>query len=273
MMIFIAVSSLETVPFYTDFYEKCQLGGKYAAAVTNEEKMALPKIEHPRYKTTLPSTGKTVSYRPFTARQEKILLMAKESGKDEDILSAVHDVVNGCTEDVDVDRITIFDLEWLFVKIRSVSISNISEVAYIDQSDGKTYEFQVDLDKVDIIRPEPVDPKIKVTDDLIIQMRWPEARLYQDPTLLASQGPDAFEVLLARCIDKIYTADQEYDPSMEPDNELIEWVRDLDSKTYERASAFLDSAPRLNYVIEYKNSKDEDRRIVLSTLTDFFSFR
>ena len=114
--------------------------------------MALPKIEVPTYELTLPSEDKKIKYRPFLVREEKILYIAMETGQNKEMINALKDVVGACTFDVlNVDRLPIFDIEYLFLQIRAKSVSEITKFRAICPDDGKTYvETEVDLTKVEV---------------------------------------------------------------------------------------------------------------------------
>ena len=114
--------------------------------------MALPKIEVPTYELTLPSEDKKIKYRPFLVREEKILYIAMETGQNKEMINALKDVVGACTFDVlNVDRLPIFDIEYLFLQIRAKSVSEVTKFRAICPDDGKTYvETEVDLTKVEV---------------------------------------------------------------------------------------------------------------------------
>lgn len=237
--------------------------------------MTLPKIPHPIFNAVIPSTKKSVRFRPFTAREEKILLIAKQSEDDTDIMGAIKQVVNNCVlnEGFDVDKLTIFDLEYIFIQIRIMAVSNIAPVSYRDNGDTLVYDFDVDLTKIVVIWPTEKPPTISLGENMSMTLRWPTADLYTDAQLLSSEGPEALEQLVAKCIAKIYAGDQTYDPTTYTTEDLVAWIGDIDSKAFEEVRKFFDDMPRLQYIIEYKNSKGDDRKIELSALTDFFQFR
>ena len=118
--------------------------------------MTLPKISYPTYTIKVPSTKKNVKFRPFLVKEEKLLLMAKESENNADILQSIKQIVNNCCldENFDNEKLTIFDLEYIFIKLRAFSVDNIVKVSYKDEEDGQNYDFEVDLNSVEIDFPE-----------------------------------------------------------------------------------------------------------------------
>lgn len=234
----------------------------------------LPKIVAPSFPDKLPSTGESVRYRTMTAREEKVLLMAKESKSPADVLDAVLQVVSAClVTGPGQDELTIFDLEWLFIKIRSVSVDNTAEVTYVDHGDGQERKFTIDLNKVVVRFPEPApESKIDVGDGMVVELRWPRAELYADAELIESREAEAMERLLARCVSRVYDRDQVYDASEVPPDEMLEWVRDLPLEAYEKAVDFLVRVPHVFYEIDYVNASGDERKITLTALSDFFTF-
>ena len=236
--------------------------------------MTLPKISHPLFRITVPSTKKQLSFRPFLVKEEKILLMAKTSGDSKDILSAIKQVVNNCCQekDFDVNKLAIFDLEYLFLKIRSSSVGNKVPLSFKDLEDDKEYKFEVDLDAVQVEFPKNVDNNIKINDKTGIIMRYPSASLYDDKEFL-SLGQDAMFELMVRCVDKIYSGDEMFDPASYTKEQLGDFIDGLDVKTFEKIQEFLSSAPSMKHILTYKNSLGNERKIELTTLNDFFTLR
>jgi hypothetical protein len=208
-------------------------------------------------------------------KEEKLLLMAKISDDAKDTLAAVKQVVNNCimTEGVDVDKLALFDIEYMFIKIRAFSVSNISNVSYRDNEDEMVYDFDVDLNEVEVIFPEKIEKNIKIDDNLMIVMKYPEASLYTDDEFSAVDPQNFFDELVIRCIDKIYENDIVFDTSNVTRDELNEYLDTFNTSVYENMKTFVINSPRLNYVISYKNSKGSDRKIVMTSLTDFFTLR
>lgn len=236
--------------------------------------MTLPKISYPTFKLTIPSTKKQALFRPFLVREEKILLMAKTSEDSNEILSAVKHIVNNCCEENGfvVDRLTIFDLEYLFLKIRANSVGNKVSLSFKDLEDLKEYKFEVDLNTVEMEYPQNTDNKIKIDDKTGIVMKYPSAFLYDDKNFL-SLGQDALFELMIRCIDKIYSGDEMFDPASYTHEQISNFIDGLDVKTFEKIQTFLASAPTMKHVLSYTNTLGNERKIELTTLNDFFTLR
>ena len=128
--------------------------------------MSLPKIDYPLYTITVPSLKKSYKFRPFLVKEEKLLLMAKESKEMSDIFTAIKQVVNNCAIDerFDVDKLTIFDLEYIFIKLRAMSVDNIVKVSYKDFQDEKVYDFEIDLNNIEMEMPKNIKNKITLNE-------------------------------------------------------------------------------------------------------------
>lgn len=234
--------------------------------------MPLPKIKHPIYEFTIPSTNKKEPFRPFLVKEEKLLLMAKASEDSGDMLRAIKQVVNNCAinDSFDVDKLAIFDLEYLFIQLRSVSVNNVVKVSYRDNEDQELYNFEIDLKEIEVKFPEKVERVVKITDDMGIQMRYPPASLFDDKEFLKS-GEDAFYELIVRCIDKIYDGDDIFDPTDYTKKEIEQFLDDVGVDIFQKIQDFMSNVPKLYYKIEYKNKNGNNRVIELTTLSDFFT--
>ena len=236
--------------------------------------MSLPKISYPTYTIKVPSTKKNVKFRPFLVKEEKLLLMAKESENNSDILLSIKQIVNNCCldENFDNEKMTIFDLEYIFIKLRAFSVDNIVKVSYKDEEDGQNYEFEVDLNAVEVEFPEKNENNIKISDTFGILMKYPSASLYEEKDFLNLDKDYLFE-LIVRCIDKIYEGDNVFEAKNYTMKELGDFLENLDSKTFVSVQEFLMNSPKLLHVMKYKNSLGNEKEIRLSSLNDFFTFR
>jgi hypothetical protein len=234
--------------------------------------MTLPKIDKPLFELDIPSQKKVVKFRPFTVKEEKILLIAQQDGNEKSIILAIKQVVNNCCQEpaFDVDKLATFDLEYLFLKLRARSVNNIIEVSYRDSEDDKVYDFEIDLDNVKMIINDQVTNVIQVTDDIGLKMKYPSVTIIDDAPTQAAAA-EVVEYLIRKCIDCIYDSENVYPANDYDEKDLIEWIDGLDVETFNKIRTFFDNLPQMYYKIEYVNSIGNNREIELTTLSDFFT--
>lgn len=232
--------------------------------------MSLPKINYPIFEATVPSTQQKVKMRPFLVKEEKILLTAQTTGMSRDIVLAIKQVVNNCLLDqVDVDKLATFDLEYLFIKLRGRSINNIIDVVYRDPDDDLDYKLQIDLDGVEIINNPDHNPNIKINEQMGLVLRYPKTDMLKAVEQSTSEVDLYFEVI-KYCIDKVYDENEVYDTKDYTDEELVEFITSLDVSTFKEIQKFLETMPKLHYETSYKNSAGVEKKVVLQNLNDFF---
>lgn len=236
--------------------------------------MSLPKIEYPIYNIEVPSLKKKFKFRPFLVKEEKILLMAKESQNSSDILLAVKQIINNCCLDIGLnfEQLAVFDLEYVFIKLRAVSVDNLVKVSYQDFEDNQSYDFEVDLNDVVVKFPEKIVNTIKISDQMGLIMKYPPATLYDDKEFLNLEKDYMFELII-KCIDKIYDGDSVYESKNYKKEEIAEFLESLGMQTFEEVQNFLLESPKIVHELNYKNSLGNDRKIILSSLNDFFTWR
>jgi hypothetical protein len=237
--------------------------------------MQLPKIDYPTINIAIPPEKKQYMFRPMLVKEEKLLLMAKVSEEPTDILSAIKQVVTNCCLDpsLDIEKISLFALEYLFIRLRGFSIGDTIKVSYRDTEDEKNYEFDVDLKNVTIVYPKKMDNKITITKTSGLIMKYPTATIYDDKTFLGAQGEETFYRLIVRCIDQIYDSENVYESKDFSEEEILEFIELLDVQSFEKIREFMFNLPSLYYKIDYKNSLGNDRTIEMKALTDFFTLR
>jgi len=241
--------------------------------------MALPKIKIPLFDVTIPSTKKDAKFRPFLVKEEKILLIAQSGGSKREMVNSLKQVINNCVTlldgtDVDVDALTTFDLEYIFLKIRSKSVENVVKLKYLDHEDEKEYEFEVRLDDIAIKYTPDHSNKVKINDDIGIVLRYPTASIINTFDKEEDEDLSETEISIAmvkHCIDKIYDKEQVYLVSECAPGELDEFIDSMNVKAFEGIQKFFESMPTMYHKIEYTNSKGTARVIELTTLDDFFT--
>lgn len=234
--------------------------------------MALPKINHPVYELTLPSTKQQIKFRPFLVKEEKILLMAMQGEDPEEIINSVKQVINNCimTEGMDVDSLATFDLEYLFIKIRAKSVNNVIKLTYRDLEDDKKYDVEVNLDEVEIKHSPDHSNKVEINKSMGFYLSYPHAGISNKINDIENET-ELFFSILKNCIHKIYDGENEYLASEAPSEELDDFLQNLDVKSFKKIQAFFDTMPRLYYEIKYTNSLGNERVIKLNNLSDFFT--
>jgi hypothetical protein len=234
----------------------------------------LPVIQHPIFNIRVPSLKKEYKFRPFLVKEEKLLLMAKESQSETDIFTAIKQIVQNCCLDtkLNVDKFAIFDLEYVFLKLRSISVDNIVKINFKDFEDSKVYEFDVNIEEINVIFPEKANNTIKINEKTGIIMKYPSASLYSDKEFLNLEKDHLFELII-RCVEKIYDGEEVYEAKNFNKKDIEFFLENLNVKVFEQVQSFLTASPKLEYIIDYKNSLGNDRKVVLNKLSDFFSLR
>jgi len=231
----------------------------------------LPKIEYPTFEVQVPSTGKKIKLRMMLVKEEKILLMAKQSGLSQQVL-AIKQVVQNCVlDDTDVSKLPTFDVEYIFIKIRARSINNIVNLLVTDSDDGKKYEVESDLDDVEVSFEGCASPKIEVNDTVGLLLKYPNFDDIDSIMKMKDDGDKASKILV-RSIDKIYSSDNVIIVADHDENEVSDWLDSLDVLTMKKIRLFFETMPKVVSSIKYVNSADEEKEVKLEGLKDFFSF-
>jgi hypothetical protein len=221
----------------------------------------------------IPSSGKEIMVRPMLVKEEKILLMAKEGDDYSEKLLAIKQVVNNCCQNLEnIDSLTIFDIEYLFLKIRAISVDNMVKIMLTDEDDGEEREFEIDLSKVEIDMTEKKDNVIPLGETAGITLRYPTCRLYEQIGKIENQQ-DLIDALVVNSLVNYYDGDEMYDFTKETKENLEKFVEDnINAATYYKIREFLESMPTLKHDIKYKNNDGKEKTVTLSSLNDFFIF-
>jgi hypothetical protein len=238
----------------------------------------LPIITRPVFELEIPSTKKKVEAIPFGVADEKILLFAQESattetGSERDIILAIKQVIKNCVQDksFDINSLTTFDLEYMFLKLRARSVNNVIDVSYRDNEDDKLYNFKIDLDEVDMTKGGNVSNTVEIAPGTFIVLKYPSVTIIDGlPDEISTA--DLIEALVTKCIDKIYDAENVYPSEDYTEEELSTWVEQLDIKSFNKIKEFFLDLPTMYYKLEYTNSLGNKREIELTSLRDFFSW-
>ena len=236
--------------------------------------MALPKLEVPIYELTVPSTDEKIKYRPFLIKEEKILLIAMESGANEDVIQAVKQIVSECTfNTLKLGNMPMFDVEYIFLQIRSKSVGEVSKLKILCRDDGETYaNVEVDLTEIEVQVNDDHTNKIELTDEMGVIMRYPTIDSFSTAGISDITADNMLDVIVA-CIDKIYDkkGEEVFDSKDSSKKELMDFVEGMNTTQFQDVQAFFDSMPKLRHEITVVNPKTKVENIVaLSGLNDFF---
>jgi T4 bacteriophage base plate protein len=230
----------------------------------------LPKIKHPLYDTELPSTGKKISYRPMLGREEKILLMGKESKIQHEIMRSVKQVVQNCIVDnVDVEQLPTSDVDYMFVKLRLVSIGQEIDLTYTEPDTKKEVPVKLNLSTVTVKKPTEDKSLVKINDTQAIKLRFPTAEIYGNPELVG-EGDDVYDRLIVHCMDKIIDGDNMYNVRESTFEESVEFLDQLPIEVVAKIREFLNDIPHVYAKLDFKDTQGRDRSIEFRSLTDFF---
>ena len=236
--------------------------------------MALPVLTIPTYELEVPSTDEKIKYRPFLVKEEKILLIALESGENKDIVQAVKTIVDECTfNKLNLGKMPMFDVEYVFLQIRAKSVGEISDLKLLCPDDGKTYaKVEVDLTEIRVQVDEEHNSKIELTDEMGIIMQYPTIDSFMSGEYLSVTAENMLDIIVS-CIEQIYDKGGE-EVHMAVDStkkELLEFIEQLNTKQFAKIQEFFDTMPKLTYTVEIENPKTKVKsEVVLNGLNDFF---
>ena len=236
--------------------------------------MALPRLDVPTYELTIPSTDDKIKYRPFLVKEEKILLIAMESGETKDMLQAVKDIVDECTfNQLNLGNMPMFDIEYIFLNIRAKSVGEISKLKVLCQDDMKTYaKVEVDLNEIEVQVTDEHTNKIELTDAMGVIMKYPTIDSFADNKIEDIAPSNMLDVIVT-CIDKIYDkkGEEVFDAKDSTKQELIDFVEQMNTTQFADVQKFFDTMPSLTHEITVKNPKTKkESKVTLNGLNDFF---
>ena len=234
--------------------------------------MALPKISVPKYKLKLPSDGRTVSFRPFLVKEEKILLLATESGEQSTIVSAIKDIIKDCTDITDVEKLATFDIEFVFLQIRTKSVGESVDVSVTCPDDDETtVSISIPLDEIKVKKTRGHKKDLKISDDVAITMGYPTIETFVAMNFGEGAEVDQVFDMAASCVESISDANQVYDCSTVPKKELIEFFDQMNSKQFMMIQEFFEKMPKLQHTVMVTNPKTSvESEVVLEGLASFF---
>ena len=237
--------------------------------------MPLPKITTPTYELVLPSSGRKIKYRPFLVKEEKILIIALESQDQKQIATAVKSILSSCiiTKGTKVDKLSTFDIEYLFLNVRGKSVGEQIEVMVTCPDDGKTQvPMSINIDSIKVQKSDNHNADIKLDDTYTLRMRYPSLNEFIKSNFNAEdiKVDDTFE-LIASCVDQVYSEEESWTQEDCTKKELTNFIEQLNSSQFKEIEKFFDTMPKLSHTVKVINPNTKvESEIVIEGLQSFF---
>jgi hypothetical protein len=237
--------------------------------------MALPQAQAPRYKLTIPSTNKAVTYRPFLVKEEKALLIAQQSEDPDTMIETLKSVIESCIMDkINVNDLAIFDVEYIFTQLRAKSVGEIVDVILkcdTCEDDKATVQYSIDLTKVKVQIPKDHHKTILLFNDVGAIMKYPTLDIIKKMEGIADGDVELVFEIICQCIDSIYDSDEIYPTKEQKPEEVREFVNNLTQEQFGKLQGFFDTMPKLEETVKYACpvcKKDHEK--VIKGLESFF---
>ena len=238
--------------------------------------MPLPTISTPTYELILPSSNKKIRYRPFLVKEEKILILAMESQDSKQIARAVKDVLSKCilSKGIKVERLSTFDIEYLFLNIRGKSVGEQIEVMVTCPADGKTQvPMSINIDSIKIQRDETHERDIKLDDTYTLRMKYPSLSEFIKNNFSSVENmnvDDTFD-LIASCVDQVYSEEESWASEECTKKELNNFIESLNSSQFKMVEKFFETMPKLSHTVKVTNPNTKvESDIKIEGLQSFF---
>lgn len=232
--------------------------------------MGLPKIDLPILELELPSTGRKVKYRPFTVKEEKILLVAQESQDAEQEVLAAKQIVNNCLIDEDVSNLSMFDLEYVLLVLRARSVDNSVSFAIRDPDTDETIPLELNLDDVKITRNEEHTSEIAVNEDFTLFLKYPSIDEFIRIIKMDPKDPLVSYYIMVCCLDKIASEDEVYEFKDYSEEQIDEFMEGMSGDVIKGIKKFFDTMPKLRHELQYVNSEGKEKTFVIEGMRSFF---
>lgn len=232
--------------------------------------MTLPKIDLPIFEMTLPSNGKKVKYRPFTVKEEKILLVAQESGEAEQQILGARQIVNNCLVDEDVSNLPMFDLEYILLLLRARSVDNNIQFSIKDPDTEETVLLDLDIDEVKISRDDNHSNEVRINDEYMLYLRYPSIDEFISIINMNPDDPLVNYFIMISCLDKIASEDEVYLFKDYTNEQIDEFMENMSGDVLKGIQMFFETMPKLRHELKYKNKNGDDKTFVIEGMRTFF---
>ena len=231
--------------------------------------MALPKLNTPQHELELPSTGGKIKFRPFLVKEQKLLMMAQESDKEEEISEAVMNIIDSCTTGIDARQLPIFDIEYVFLKLRTKSVGETANIKVKCPDDNKTFvDVTIKLDEVAVHMTADHTNVVQLTDNIKMIMKYPLMNDMKGVDF--DDGISGTFSLISKCVHEIHDGDNIHNRIDMTDIELNDFIDTMDTQQFEKIMDFFNTMPKLRHAITVVNPKTKKKGEVMLEGLDSF---
>ena len=234
--------------------------------------MALPKLDTPTYSLVLPSTGQEIKYRPFLVKEQKLLMMAQESKEQTNISETMSNVISSCTfNNINPNQIPLFDIEYIFLKIRSKSVGETQEIRVLCPDDGETYgNVTLNLDEIEVQMTEGHTNEINLTDKIKIIMKYPQLKDMRGLDSIDTTQMEQIFAVMKHCVWEVHDGDKVYNRVDITDKDIEEFIDSFDNQQLESILNFFQTMPKIRHPVKVINPKTKvESELVLEGLESF----
>lgn len=237
--------------------------------------MALPKLnEIPKYDLVIPSLNETVRFRPFLVKEQKVLMLGYESQDKKEILKAILDTIHACiSENVDYNKLTTYDVDYIFTKIRAKSVGESADIKIACESCQEYNDIKVNLDAIEVQNKKETDT-VKLNDEISVKLRHPTYDYFMKSATFFKEdrsNADRMMDLVVSCLDSVMTEDEVIKISDESPEEVLGFIESLSTSQFEMITSWVESIPSVCTDIEFVCSAcGEENKKTLKGLDDFF---
>ena len=235
--------------------------------------MALPTLVTPKFKMKLPSDGRVVNYRPFLVKEEKVLLIATETGNQDSIVNAIKDIITACTDIKQVDALPTFDIEYVFLQIRTKSVGESVDVNVTCPDDNETQvEVKIPLDSIKVKKTKGHSKEIKISDEILVTMNYPSLDTFVKANFVNdAQDVDQIFEMAASCVKSVTTPEEVHDCKNMPHKEVLEFLDSMSSAQFKNIQDFFETMPKLTHTLKVTNpNTNVVSDVTLEGLASFF---
>ena len=236
--------------------------------------MALPVLNTPKFKLKLPSDNRVVNFRPFLVKEEKILLIATETGEQAELITAIKNIIKACTDIKDVEQLSTFDIEFVFSQIRTKSVGESVDVSVTCPDDGETQvDVSIPLDQIKVIKTKGHKKEIKLSEEVVLTMKYPSLDIFVEMNFQPEDvGVDQVFRMAASCIDSIADVEQVYDCKDLPKEEITSFLDQMTSDQFKKVQDFFETMPKLSHTLKVTNPNTKvESEVKLEGLASFFA--